>query len=211
MRRAGTVVAIAVGLPGPVWAQPILHGAVRDSTSTQPVAGVEITVDGRPAGITDSTGEYRIDLGGPGKYQVQFSRPRYRAVLKSKNYEIEVDANPTPALLDLTWPDLASLIAAQCRALDRAGLVAVLGSVSHPTTPIPPGTVATIGWSGQDGPAVGGMAIAVSDDGSFLACGVAGGQAVEVSAQVGRIAGPVRTIRTPLAGFVELEVALPDR
>ncbi len=83
MLRCSAIVcaALFLSLPGAVHAQAALTGIVRDDSTTQPIAGVEILVQTTShRGVTNQSGRYELTGLPAGVYQVIFRQVGYLPV-----------------------------------------------------------------------------------------------------------------------------------
>ncbi len=80
MRPAWGGVALVLGLAGPLAAQATgtVSGRVRDGATGRPLAGVQVTVDGRQGTTTDTAGRYRIREVRGGWHRLRAARIGYR-------------------------------------------------------------------------------------------------------------------------------------
>ena len=198
-------------------APAVVRGQVRDSVTGMPVAGVDVSLDGRPAVQTDARGNVRLEIGAVGAHEVEFSMPRLNPVLDAIRFTIDVGELGATQVLDVAWPtflDLATRLCSRSTSF-RAGNVGIAGRVDWGRTAAPADSVvAAVAWSDEspDGTSPAGthlMAVPVRRNGGFLACWLPAGRQVRIEIREGRKLRAVQALQLPITAFAELVIRVP--
>jgi iron complex outermembrane receptor protein len=91
LKKFSLAFAIAVLLPGLLWAQLTLQGKVNDKENNRALNGASITLNGSASTHTNGNGDYRFKNLKAGNYQLKVSFVGYR----SKTFVIDLNENKT--------------------------------------------------------------------------------------------------------------------
>lgn len=196
-----------------------VFGLVSDSLTHEPVAGVVVAVNDRPADTTGDDGRYRIALPGLGIHRIRLTHPRFRPVLEGVTFTIEVPRAGLEKQVDVTWPDLTALVLQACDPVRHGGPVDVLGVVHGARPPGPLDAVVgtdSLAQQARKGrrkektqTRFVGTSVPVRANGGFLLCGLPAREQVTLYLKAGSRQGPSRTLRLPIAGYVEITLDPP--
>ncbi|HEX2190287.1 MAG TPA: carboxypeptidase-like regulatory domain-containing protein [Longimicrobiaceae bacterium] len=191
-------------------ARAALSGTVWDSTRAAPLAGARVRLAGTAVEVeADAQGRFRIADVAEGRYAVVFSHPRADSlqwIPRPSTVDLRRDAENA---VELAVPPLLGVLASRCTPAERrAGTGVVAGVVRQPGAPAPPmGTPVLLAWA-ADGATPAGRTVAWTDAaGSYVACAVPPGVAVEARAGTG--AGAASQLRAALDRPVRHDLEAP--
>jgi hypothetical protein len=125
----GEAVVLAPGAPADRAGAAIVAGVVVDSTSGEPLSGVQVLAPGALVVETDAAGRYALEIGdapdAPTDHAITFVHPTFAELGLRSTSRVATLRAGTTARVDFGVPSVASLLAASCpldaSARDAAG------------------------------------------------------------------------------------------
>ncbi|HEU4453970.1 MAG TPA: carboxypeptidase regulatory-like domain-containing protein [Longimicrobium sp.] len=182
-----------------------LAGVVFDSTTSRPLAGARVALEGTSqSAVTDSAGAFVLRDLAEGDFQVTVSHPRLDSLGWDAPARRVALRNGSTARHDVAVPALGTLLTGECgQGAALAGHVRSTEGIALPAAPV------TVSWSAAGG-APDSLRAQADGAGLFRFCGVPAGVPLQLrTAAVG--ATGVSTLRLAAGerGYQELALDLP--
>jgi hypothetical protein len=195
-----------------------LHGAVIDSLSLAPMAGVRVFLSGTSyAAVTLSDGSYVIDSVPAGRYSASIIAPRLDSLLVDPPVREFSLSGGEDKRVDLAVPSLRTLSSRVCKQPMADGLSMILGVVRDSGVTAPDVQVraewtdfSKLGPNGVRSQTIWSETL-TAKSGRYSLCGIPSGKAITVSAVRGRasVAIPQRPVAPGEVRRVDLMLRKP--
>ncbi|HEU4629882.1 MAG TPA: carboxypeptidase-like regulatory domain-containing protein [Gemmatimonadaceae bacterium] len=207
----------------------VVAGVVTDSTTGEPLAGVQVVAPGAEPMVTDGAGRYALEIAdvpeSATSYAVTFDHPRFAALgLRATSRVVRIQAG-SMVTLNFAVPAVATLLRQACPlngeattdASGRLRLGMLLGQVTTADgAPLPVGVEVVAEWASDDAAVdptsgvrvVQQRGVAPRPDGGFHLCPLPIGREVTLQArQGGRVLASVPLV-VPASGLARYTLVL---
>jgi hypothetical protein len=200
-----TEIRTLAGAPIRLDALAQLAGFVFDSTTSRPLAGARVALEGTShAVVTDSAGAYVLRDLAEGDFQVTVSHPRLDSLQWDAPARRVALRNGVTSRHDVAVPGMGTLLTAECRqGAALAGHVRSLEGAALAAAPV------TVAWTAAGG-AADSLRARADNTGLFRFCGVPAGVTLELrTAAVGAVGVSTRQLAQGERGYQELALDVP--
>jgi hypothetical protein len=229
--REGSGEAVLLTPDGEADGRPpaVVAGVVSDSTTGEPLAGVQVLAAGAEPVVTDGAGRYALEIGDAPEaataYAVTFLHPRFAMLGLQRTEGLAMVRAGDTVAVDFAVPSVATLLRAACplngeAPMDGSGrlrLGMLLGEVTMADGTLPPpGTEVAAEWASEDAvadTAAGGQVLQVRSararpDGGFHLCPLPIGREVTLQARHdGRVLATVPVV-VPASGLARYTIVV---